>query len=82
MFNGTDSNLRLLVKELLLARTDGLEPRELAAFIDGWTSLLELVGRTDLALPGASPEVRERIAELVDAIREAQARVLDEGGSL
>ena len=72
-------NLELLVKELLLARTDGLEPARLAAFVDGWSSLLELIGRTDLTVPGAPEEVRASIADLVAAIRHAQSRVLDEG---
>ena len=77
MLNGKHRNLDLLVKELLLARTEGLEPARLAAFMDGWTSLLELIERTDLTLPSAPEEAREMIEQLVEAIRTAQARVLD-----
>ncbi len=79
MLNGKHSSLDLLVKELLLARTEGLAPTELAAFVDGWTSLLELLGRTDLTLSEASPEFRSRVEELVAAVRAAQDRVLDDG---
>ena len=79
MLNGTHRNLDMLVKELLLARTEGLEPAQLAAFIDGWTSLLGLIGRTDLTVPAAPSEARELVAELVEAIKTAQARVLDHG---
>lgn len=79
MLDRNHDNLELLVKELLLARTEGLEPARLAAFVDGWSSLLELIGRTDLTVPGAPEEVQNSIAELVAAIRHAQSRVLDEG---
>jgi hypothetical protein len=68
-----------LVRELLLDRTAGLGAAELAAFIDGWSSLLDLVRRTHLTLPGADADVAAAIAELVEHIRAAQARVLDDG---
>jgi hypothetical protein len=72
----TSDALSLLVRELLLARTDGLEARELAAFISGWTSALELVARTDLTLAGAEPAVREAIARVVGRIEHVQRDVL------
>lgn len=77
MLNGNHANLDLLVQELLLARTDGLAPSELAAFVDGWTSLLELLRRTDLTLPAATDETRAGIEALVDAVKTAQSRVLE-----
>ena len=80
MLNGRHANLDLLVKELLLARTEGLGPRELAAFVDGWSSLLGLLERIDLTVPAAPPELRVRILELVQTVRSAQSRVLDDEG--
>lgn len=82
MLNGNHAHLDILVQELLLARTDGLAPSELAAFVDGWSSLLELFGRTDLTLPAASAETRTGLEDLVRAVRSAQARVLEEESDL
>ncbi|HWB76595.1 MAG TPA: hypothetical protein VG755_16630 [Nannocystaceae bacterium] len=67
----------LLVRELLLARTEGLEPRQLAAFISGWTSALELMARTDLTLPAAEAGVRDAVREVVQRIEHAQRNVLE-----
>lgn len=75
---GHCEELERLVQQLLLARTEGLGPRELAAFVDGWSSMLELVGRSDLSLPDAAPELRAGLCDVVAAIRRAQARVLDD----
>ena len=66
----------LLVRELLLARTEGLEPRQLAAFVAGWTSAVELFARTDLTLPDAEAGVRDAVARIVDRIEHAQRDVL------
>ena len=66
----------MLVQELLLGRTEGLSGPALAAFIDGWSSLLSLVRRTDLCLPDSPPEIHEAIAELVAHIEKAQAEVV------
>ena len=71
--------LELLVRELLLERTESLEGPQLAAFVDGWSSLLDLVRRTDLLLPGAAPELVDAVAEIVEGIRAAQTKVLDDG---
>ncbi len=72
-------SLELLVQELLLQRTEGLEGLQLAAFIDGWSSLLDLVRRTDLIVPEARPDVADALALLVERVRAAQAAVLDDG---
>jgi hypothetical protein len=66
-----------IIRELLLERTVGLDPPRLAAFIDGWGSLLRLLDRPELVLPGAPPELVEALAATVQRIRDAQARVLD-----
>jgi len=67
-----------IVRELLLERTSGLDAPRLAAFIDGWGSLLRLFDRPDLLLPGAPPELLEAFAAVLQRIRDAQARVLDD----
>ncbi len=68
--------LYMVVQQLLLGRTDGLAPAQLAAFISGWTSVLDLLRRPELCLPDASPEVQAALVELVEAIERAQATVL------
>jgi hypothetical protein len=68
----------MLVHELLLERTRGLSGAQLAAFVDGWSSLLDLVRRTDLLLPGAGPELIAAITDLVARIQDSQRRVLDD----
>ncbi len=70
--------LMLLVRELLLARTEGLDPPQLAAFVSGWTSVLELLARTDLTLPDAEDGVRDAVARVVGRIEHAQRDVLGE----
>ena len=72
----TEPALELLIRELLLERTGKLDGATLAAFIDGWSSLLDLLGRVDLLLPGAPAPLREALTELVQAIRDAQQRAL------
>jgi hypothetical protein len=68
-----------IVRELLLERTDGLDAPRLAAFIDGWGSLMRLLDRTNLLLPGAPDPLVEGLEAVVRRIRESQARVLDDG---
>lgn len=70
--------LSLLVRELLLGRVEGLTAPQLAAFVLGWGSMLELLRRTDLTLPDASQEVHDAIAEIVAEVERAQADVLDD----
>jgi hypothetical protein len=85
-------SLERLVKQLLLDRTDGLPDHALAAFIDGWGSLLRVLERGELVFPDASgadgarrvefddawpPQAaREALAEAVRRIRAAQDLVL------
>ena len=68
--------LEILVRELLLIRTEALDASRLAAYLDGWQSLLELLQRTDLVLPGEPPETREAIAAIVERIRASTAAAL------
>lgn len=68
----------MVVQQLLLGRTEGLSAPQLAAFVAGWTSLLDLLRRPELCLPAASTEVHEALTELVTAIERAQATVLDD----
>ncbi|PRQ03586.1 hypothetical protein ENSA5_14600 [Enhygromyxa salina] len=67
-----------LVRELLLERTEGLDAPQLAAFIDGWGSLLRLLEHTGLVVPGAPPELVDGLAAIVARVRESQARVFDD----
>jgi hypothetical protein len=72
----TDSALELLVRELLLERTQELDRATLVAFLDGWSSVLDLLARVDLLLPGAPAQLREALVELVSRIREVQQDAL------
>lgn len=60
-----------------MARTEGLSAPALAAFVSGWTSVLELLRRTDLTMAGEDPEVVSAVARVIDRIEAAQLRVLD-----
>lgn len=68
----------MLVQQLLLGRTEGLSGPQLAAFLSGWTSVLELLRRPELCLPDASPEVQEALRALVEQIERAQAEILSD----
>lgn len=77
-------SLERLVQQLLLDRTDGLPPHALAAFIDGWGSLLRVLDRADLVFPdegslsdgGRESPFEGRTAELArDALGEAVRRI-------
>jgi hypothetical protein len=74
----TDSTLVEIIRELLLDRTEGLDPARLAAFIDGWGSLLRLLERPELLIPGAPPELVEALAAVVGRIRAAQDLALED----
>jgi hypothetical protein len=67
-----------IVRELLLERTADLDAPRLAAFVDGWGSLMRLLDRTNLLLPGAPDSLIEGLQAVVRRIRESQARVLDD----
>jgi hypothetical protein len=72
--------LHILVQQLLFGRTEGLTAPQLAAFVDGWSSLLDLLERPDLCLPDASDEVREGLSALAQRIRQAQEEILEDDG--
>jgi hypothetical protein len=66
-----------LVAQFLLGRVDGLGAPQVAAFVSGWSSALELVRRTDLTIPLASQEVKGAVEVLVEAIERARESALD-----
>ena len=68
----------MLVQQLLLGRTDGLSGPQIAAFLSGWTSVLELLRRPELCLPDAPPEVQEALRTLAEQIERAQAEILSD----
>ncbi len=68
----------MLVQQLLLGRTEGMSPARLAAFIDGWTSLLELLKRPEVYMPAASEAERRAVRALVERVELAQRRALGE----
>lgn len=70
------------MRELLLHRSEGLDAPQLGAFVDGWSSLLDLVRRSRLLLPQADEGEHALIAELVERIRAATAAALDEEAEL
>lgn len=61
-----------LVRQQLLAGTDGLASRELAAYVAGWGAALDLIERTDLTVPASEPELHATVAEIVRRVRVAQ----------
>lgn len=75
----TTDVLELLVRELLLARTEGLSAPALAAFVSGWTSVLELLRRTDLTLAGEDPSVVSAVDRVIERVEQAQREVLQRG---
>jgi hypothetical protein len=66
----------MVIRQLLLGRTEGLSAPQLAAFLSGWTSLLDLLKRPELCLPDAAPEVHDALRSLVQQIELAQAEIL------
>lgn len=70
--------LSTLVEQYLLGRTDGLSAPQVAAFISGWSSALEVVRRVDLTHPGSPEETKRVVEAIVDAIEEARRRVLEQ----
>lgn len=67
-----------IVRELLLERTRDLDGPRLAAFIDGWGSLLRLLDHTALLMPGAPGELTAAFEATIQRVRDAQERVLDD----
>ncbi|MCA9635834.1 MAG: hypothetical protein KC420_07355 [Myxococcales bacterium] len=70
--------LHILVQQLLLGRTEDLSPSQLAAFIAGWTSLLDLLERPEICFPEGPDELREGLFALTQRIRRAQEEILDD----
>jgi hypothetical protein len=68
----------MVIRQLLLGRTEGLSAPQLAAFLSGWTSLLDLLKRPELCLPDAAPEVHDALRSLVQQIELAQAEILSD----
>jgi hypothetical protein len=64
------------VEQFLTGRVEGLRAPQVAAFVSGWTSALELVRRTDLTIPAESDAVKAAVARLVEAIESAQRTAL------
>ena len=76
--SAAESALTVLVREVLLERTAKLDGPRLAAFVDGWTSALDLLGRVELILPTASPALREALLELLARIKTTQIEALED----
>lgn len=70
--------LLLLTREFLLERSEHYSQKELVAYLDGWTTALELMQKTDLVMPGAPKELQEMLNAGVERVRQAQYLVLDE----
>lgn len=70
--------LDTLVHDMLLERTQDLDGPRLAAFIDGWGSVLRLLEHREKLLPNAPEAVHEAIETMLRRIRAAQDRVLDD----
>lgn len=62
-----------------MARTEGLSAPALAAFVSGWTSVLELLRRSDLTMPGEDPSVVAAFDRVIDRVEQAQRDVLQRG---
>jgi hypothetical protein len=73
-----DDPLDDIVRELLLERTRGLDGPRVAAFIDGWGSLMRLLGHTSLLLPGAPEPLKVAFEAAIRRVRDSQERVLDD----
>ncbi|MBV1857745.1 MAG: hypothetical protein KUG77_04975 [Nannocystaceae bacterium] len=73
-----DDDLNRLVSQSLMAHGEELPAPQVAAYLSGWSSALELVRRTDLTMPTASPELHRAMASVVAALDAAARSVLDE----
>lgn len=76
--DSSSPDLRRLVHEHLIERSEGMPPASLAAFVAGFGSALELLRRGDAVLPWVSPERQRWIGELLDAIEAASRAALDD----
>lgn len=78
----TSPALVALTRELLLERSDHYSKEQLVAYLDGWTSALELLQKTELVMPGAPAAQRDLVSACVERIRSAQYEALDDGDGL
>ena len=62
-----------------MARTEGLSAPALAAFVSGWTSVVELLKRADLVLPGEEPATVAALGRVIERVEAAQWLVLTRG---
>ncbi|MGH1345240.1 MAG: hypothetical protein ACRBN8_27000 [Nannocystales bacterium] len=73
-----DDDLHRLVSQSLMAHGEELPAPQLAAYLSGWSSALDLVRRTDLTMPTASAELHRSMAAVVAALDAAARSVLEE----
>ena len=73
-----DDDLSRLVSQSLMAHGEELPAPQVAAYLSGWSSALDLVRRTDLTMPTASAELHRAMAAVVAALDAAARSVLDE----
>ena len=66
-----DHRLDHAVHQALLGRLDGMDARATAAFVYGWASALELARRTDLTMSAQPPDIRDAVAQAIEASIEA-----------
>ena len=72
------SSFERLVVQRLMERTSRLADRDLLAFTEGWSSLLELLERSDLWATGEDAGYRVFSQLFVARIRAAQRTILDD----
>ncbi|MBL4686187.1 MAG: hypothetical protein JKY37_16460 [Nannocystaceae bacterium] len=72
------TQLRHLVQQLLLGHVDELDARCTAAFVQGWSSALALMRRSEITAAGASVEVQAAVTTAVDRVEAARRQVLDD----
>lgn len=61
-----------------MAHGEDLPAPQVAAYLSGWSSALELVRRTDLTMPSASEDLHRAVAAVVTALDAAARSVLEE----
>lgn len=70
--------LIVLLKELLLERSEHYGQSELVAYLDGWSAALELLEKGQLVMPGAPIEAQEFLSATVEKLRSAQYEALQD----
>lgn len=69
-------SLTMLVKALLLERSESYSAPQMAVYVDGWTAALELFEKVELLAPGASKQERDLFAACVAQVQAAQRSLL------